>query len=156
LENKLSELLLLDVTPLSLSVETVGGEISTLIKRNSTIPVKKTSSFVTQEGNHTEALAQVLFEGEHSKAKDNNLLGMFTFNGIPRRHGGEVEIEISFDIDANGILNVTAIKTSTRKKSKITTIVNDKGRLSQKEISRMTKEAKHHHQARRLCQRDLC
>merc|ERR1712113_883489 len=136
---EVQNMLLLDVAPLSLGIETTGGMMQKLIERNSTVPTNKSHDFTTTE-DYQDHVEIKVYEGERAKVKDNNYLGLFTLKGIPKTLRGVPKIKVTFNIDSNGILEVTAEDMKTHNKSEIQ-ITNEKGRLTQREIERMLEEA---------------
>jgi molecular chaperone DnaK len=141
LAGEVKDLLLLDVTPLSLGIETLGGVMTTLIQRNTTIPTKKSETFSTAADNQTSVEVHVL-QGERPMARDNRTLGKFHLTGLPPAPRGVPQVEVTFDIDANGIVNVTARDKATGKEQKIT--ITASSGLSKDEVDRMMREAESH------------
>jgi len=141
LAGEVKDLLLLDVTPLSLGIETLGGVMTTLIPRNTTIPTRKSETFSTAADNQTSVEVHVL-QGERPMARDNRTLGRFHLTGLPPAPRGVPQIEVTFDIDANGIVNVSAKDMATQKEQKIT--ITASSGLSKDEVDKMMKEAEAH------------
>ncbi len=141
LKGDVKDLLLLDVTPLSLGIETLGGVMTTLITRNTTIPTRKSEIFSTATDNQTNVEVHVM-QGERPLARDNRTLGRFQLVGLPSAPRGVPQIEVAFDIDANGIVNVTAKDLATGKEQKIT--ISGAGGLAKDDVDRMVKEAQNH------------
>ncbi len=141
LKGEVKDVLLLDVTPLSLGIETLGGVFTRLIERNTTIPTKKSQVFSTAEDKQTAVTIRV-FQGEREMAADNKMLGQFDLVGIPPAPRGVPQVEVTFDIDANGIVNVTAKDKATSKEQAIR--IQASGGLSETDIEKMVKEAEAH------------
>jgi molecular chaperone DnaK len=141
LKGEVKDVLLLDVTPLSLGIETLGGVFTRLIERNTTIPTKKSQIFSTADDNQTAVTIRV-FQGEREMAQDNKLLGQFDLVGIPPAPRGVPQVEVTFDIDANGIVSVTAKDKATSKEQQIR--IQASGGLSEAEIQKMVKDAEQH------------
>src|SRR5204862_123094 len=141
LGGEVKDVLLLDVTPLSLGIETLGGVFTKLIERNTTIPTRKSEVFSTAADSQTSVEIKV-FQGERAMAKDNRLLGVFQLVGIPPAPRGVPQVEVTFDIDANGILNVTAKDRATNNEQKIT--ISSSSGLSKEEVDRMAKDGEAH------------
>jgi len=138
-DSAVDKCVVVDVAPLSLGIETAGAMMAKIVERNTTVPCRKQQIFSTYADNQTEVLIKV-FEGERARTTDNNLLGTFTLSHIPPAPRGVPRIEVSFDVDANGILNVTATETGSKNTKKIT-ITNDPGRLSKAQIDKMVGDA---------------
>jgi len=146
-------MLLLDVAPLSLGIETAGGMMQKLIERNSTIPTNKSQDFTTTE-DYQDHVEIKVYEGERAMVKDNNYLGLFTLKGLPKTLRGVPKIQVTFNIDSNGILEVSAEDMKTRSKSQIQ-ITNEKGRLTQTQIEKMLEEAEQHKEVDDLARAEL-